>query len=560
MSKKLSLSYLEIPVIILAFFAGWYLLGHYALGGPLSTDITVYMNVGMNHIENTFILNRYFHVFLEVVFLKLAPTPLIGFQYFWAFLMAATALLVYYNTRSFTSRSNFIHGLLAVGIFFSFQFFAQTAGIAYVDITAMFMVMVVVTIFMVSARWQHRSKWILILLGALFYLAFKTKETTLISGLLFIGLGFQDGEFQFKAFLKNIAYLLVGIVVGIIFFAMLSWIILGDPFFGLRPKEFYDFFMASVRSAPNATQEVAVLGNWYTAFFLQVFYIPFILFILAGIKPNQDLDLSHRLIWCLPLGLIIFVSLSANITWGPRFLLPAIPIICVLTPQFLNFEIPCSARERIRAAILFLIEIALILILRIIMRYALPKIGLDTTLFFVNIYESAILSIILAISFLWKRFITSISIVVAVLILALIASPIVSNVKMMLKSPNRAESDLTFYPYSSFSEEIHFQQDMKMFVSFNAWKVLGVSGYCNTLDDVLDLFNIYFNASSTRNNFTVSSDPTLISSIVTSTSYSYILISEGDWQAIPDSEQSILEQRYIQIEDKQSLLVFLQAK
>jgi hypothetical protein len=188
--KNHLLENIDVFIAAIGSLGIWVIFAKFAPGGPIGSDILLYMNAGINHVEETLILNRYFHVFLEGFFLRAAPTPLIGIQYYWAFLMAATAFLVYYNARSFTGKSNLIRGALAVGLFFSVGYFATSTGNVEVDLTAMFMVMVIVTVFLASARRQHRSKWILIILGVLFYLVFKTKETSLVSGSLFFGVWF----------------------------------------------------------------------------------------------------------------------------------------------------------------------------------------------------------------------------------------------------------------------------------------------------------------------------------------------------------------------------------
>jgi hypothetical protein len=125
---KQILARLDLILAIIGSGSIGVLLARYALGGPLSTDILLYMNAGLNPIKETFILNRYFHVFLEGLFLRSAPSPLIGYQYYWAFLIAATAFFVYYNARSFTKTSTIIHGLLAAAFFLSVRYFAAEAG------------------------------------------------------------------------------------------------------------------------------------------------------------------------------------------------------------------------------------------------------------------------------------------------------------------------------------------------------------------------------------------------------------------------------------------------
>jgi hypothetical protein len=566
MIKKFKLSFLEIPLALLGFLIAWDWLGRHALGGPLSTDSNGYMNLALNPAVDASVMNRFMHIYMMRVFLKLAPTPLTGFQYYWAFLLAATALLVYINARSITSRSTFIHGLLAVGIFFTIPEFAQEAGMAGVDMAAMFMIMVMVTFFVLSVRRQHRSTWLLGGLGFVFFLALRTKETALVTALLFIGLGVEDGQFRFKELWHRLVYVIAGLLAGIVFFAMLNWILVGDPLFGWRLSNIRDFLSNYVGPTTGQSRTDAVSGNWYSAYILGVIYIPFILYLIGGIRFSHDLDLGQKLVWCLPLALVCFVCLFTSITWGPRFLLPAVPIICLLGPQFLDFSIPEENRERVKLLIISVIALGLLLTLRLAMRVLVPRMGWNIDLFYVTFYVPAVLSSILAISFLWKRFSASISIVGAVLIIALVVTPVVTNARTMLKAKNRTESNLVYYPYSAFKDEIHFTPGMKMFVSFDAWNTLGVGGYCNTTDDVRDIFNVVFDASSTRSNFTVPyylakyATQSELDADATQASYTYLLLSTEDWHKLPSAERLTLEQHYTLSEDPLGRLEFLKTK
>ncbi len=72
----------------------------------------------------------------------------------------------------------------------------------------------------------------------------------------------------------------------------------------------------------------------------------------------------------------------------------------------------------------------------------------------------------------------------------------------------------------------------------------------------MDLINIYFNANSTRSNFAVLYDPVAIGTDVARTSYTFIVMSKTDWQAIPDATRSALEQRYNLLEDNKGCRFF----
>ena len=167
-----TLQWLEVALVVLVSLTIGVLFSLYARGGPNSSDITLYMNVGMNRIKMPFILNRYFHVFLQTIFVRLAPSPLQGYHAFWGFIVGINTLLVYLGARMALKRSNPLHGVLAVLIFFSFSAVAETAGVIVVDFTAMTMIALFFLLYLFSAKQGHRNPWLVGALGFVLYLAF----------------------------------------------------------------------------------------------------------------------------------------------------------------------------------------------------------------------------------------------------------------------------------------------------------------------------------------------------------------------------------------------------
>jgi hypothetical protein len=107
----------------------------FARGGPHSTDSLYYLDASLNNLKDPFILNRYMHVFIQKLFVEVFSSPLVGAQFFWAFEVAITGGLVYWAARSFSRKSNLIHGILAILIFFSAPALGNYAGTPLVDIS-----------------------------------------------------------------------------------------------------------------------------------------------------------------------------------------------------------------------------------------------------------------------------------------------------------------------------------------------------------------------------------------------------------------------------------------
>ena len=65
-------------------------------GGPIFSDEFLYIDAGLRNFAEPSYGNRYFHIYLQKLFMSLAPTPLQGVRIFWGFLIALTAALIYY--------------------------------------------------------------------------------------------------------------------------------------------------------------------------------------------------------------------------------------------------------------------------------------------------------------------------------------------------------------------------------------------------------------------------------------------------------------------------------
>ncbi|MFH2101947.1 MAG: hypothetical protein ABIJ39_01135 [Chloroflexota bacterium] len=555
---------IELALSLGGFTMLFLALAIYARGGPVSTDVFWYANVGLNGIKDTFILNRYFHVYLEKLFIELAPNPLAGLQYFWAFLIAFTSLLIYLCARLFSKQSNVIHGVLAVLMFFSLGSIAETAGNPIVDLTAMAMGMVIVGVYLISAHFSHRYSWLIAILGLLTFLAFRTKETVIATSVLLVSLGITDGEiFNFRHFARKMIWIAVGITAGIAFMAILSGLILRDPAFGLRGSEFRQFLSTYVLGAAMA-QEQPNLTNWFTAYWFGALWIPFSFYLISGIKASSVLEFSRRLVWMVPLVIIAFVIISVGDQWGyqTRFVIPALPVICFLAPQFLIFDIPNTKREQVLLALLGAGTIGAVLLVPLVMRSAVPALGMDLMLFVSKTFIPLIFVLILGFIFLSRRVTAKTNIVIGALVLATLMSPVISNFKVLFlyrPHPNLLFIEKQVYPFSSFSNQIRFSPGMRMYVSFQVWGTIGNFYYTKNIDELLSLFNIYFDANSTRDNFTYLENTSASSDDILSLEYDYVLLANNEWQLLSQDAEtySRIEEQYSAFFDDRDILALL---
>ncbi len=552
------------PILAGVGFLGLFLsLSYLAPGGPQGSDVLGYITVGIvgSKAMGGF-YNRYFHILLQRIFIKLAPTPLQGAQFYWAFLVASVCLLVYLGARLFSKRSHPLHGLIALGLFLSIAAIADSDGITQVDLTAMFVVALLVVTYLLSARVEHRSKWLIMLFGLLFYLAFKTKETTLPAGILIVGLGFiTENKFNWLFFRKNFLYLLAGAAAGLVFFAIWTWLAVGDPLFGLRPSEFIDY-LSSYGQTQTGGQNG--LGNWYDSFFFTTLLVPFILYLLSGLRTN-DLAVTRRLVWLVPLALIILLSISIGNKWGfdPRFVFPVLPAICLLVPQLFNFELPTARRDQLAAAILFLAGLVVLVLVRLLMKFLLPKLGWNITTYVNVVLYPVLITCLLAIYYFSSRPGIKTSTVTFILLVGLLVSPLVRNFKVLfITHDNLKNSQIIFYPFSAFSNQLVYSPRMEMYISANIWSILGNPFSTKNVDEVVNAFDIYFNVNSSRDNFTIDSPNQDNILGVLNKGYGYILLSQASWQSLVTDPQVLLvaEQKYQIFHDPKNLLILLEAR
>lgn len=507
-------------------------------GGPVSSDLLLYMNVSINRIGDPFILNRYFYVFLQGFFLRIAPQPLIGYHYYWGFTIAVIIFLIYVCVRKITVRSNFLHGLLAIFIFLAITGLPEIAGINEVDFSAAMMILAVVAVYLFSVEKKNDHPLIIIFLGIVFFLAFKTKETTIPVAILFLGLGWVgDNEFDWKYLLRNIKWLTLGIALGIIGFSLLNLIFLGDLYFGLRPAEWIIFFETYVPS-PSFNEGI-VNGisylDWFGGFFFAQLLIPFLLFILSGIIFSPKMKKPVRIIWYLPLIYILMLIFSISDMWGYllRFALPIIPVICVLAALTFDLSAFNSPDHRKKQLIFLGAGLLIMLGVRLLLRVIFPADLFDRAAIIYLVYHPVLFALLIFVLFQNKEK-PLVNLAGYILVVSILLTPFLSNMREILISrKNEQEFSQIVASFSEIEEHVSFHPEMRFYITNH---VFAHTEIVKNVDEVLMLFNIYFNENSTRRNFWFVEYPPDITGNILAERFDYALISQREWQMMQQNE------------------------
>ena len=546
--SKQTLKWIEIGLAVLVSLMIGILFAVFAQGGPNSSDITLYMNVGMNGIKMPFILNRYFHVFLQTIFIKLAPSPIQGYHLFWGFIVGLNTCLIYLTARKALKRSNPIHGILAVLILFSFSAFAETSGVIVVDFTAMTMITLFFFVYLLSLNQGHQNPWLVGALGFVLYLAFKTKETTLPAAVLLVGLGWVNGEgFDFRRLLKNALWVLCGGLGGIVFFGVLSWIFLGDPFFGLRISEWREFLGTYAVYSSRVLETMNTLGDgnlddWYKGYWLEFSLLPFLFYLISGIRLDRKVGAARRLLWLVPLTYTLFLIISINNRLGYeiRFGLPVLPVLAVLAPQFIDIRWPETKRKRIRLLLYLGIGMVVAIGIRLVLRLIVPARGLDLGSVVTLMYYPVLITVFLASLFLFREKLLW-QVVNALILISLMVSPVASNLRsMFIFRENQAQFNEVILPFVEFEDKIDFSKTTNFYMTYDVFDQHELKIGKN-LDELVALFNIYFDTNATRENFTYVEAPKDISGALLSGSYDYALVTMDDWIAMQEPEEKLTQ-------------------
>ncbi len=542
----ISIPWLEWLLILLAAIALGLLLAKNG-GGPLFSDEFYYLDASLNGYTSLQVLFYYTHLYFQRFFMEMAKTPIAGAKYYWAFLITGTALMIYLASRLLTQRSTALNALLGSGLFLSLPILAKYSGVPKNDFTAMFIVALISLIYLLAARNQFKSPVLLALLGFLFLLAFKSKETAVISGLIFLGFGFgSNGRFQLKLFWKRLRFFLIGFALGIVIFIFLNFLIVRDAFWGLRPSEFIGYLQV----ARNISGTMEASERFPTSYVFQFALLPLLFYLISPFKLSKDEFLiPKKLLWSYPLILIIILMVSAIADSGrgfyDRFYFPVLPILCIFGAQVILPAEP-PLREDWRRFILFAMLGVVIGTGSVILIQSAIE-GSKITL--IQAVQHVLLPIFLCLTLLslgWKQTVTARSLNLPVLLLsAMLVPPIFANFQsIVVEQPINKRLSTMLYPFSAFNSEIQYSPDMVLYVSSSMYKEYQMLTLKK--DELRSMFNVYFRANATVDNFILPIDYDYAKGILVyndpletlpSMNYDLAFLTAHDWsqvQGIPD--------------------------
>ena len=510
----------------------------YEYGGQLAgSDMLGYVNIGFRRGLSEHMLNRYVHIYALRTLTSLFPSPLEGLRYYSAIASGLAVLLAYYSARSMSKTPQIMRGVIAIALLLGLPIVVDTLLTPGVDTSAMIAVLALTAIYVRSAKDHHRNPWVIRLLGLAVFLAFKTKETTLVWSVTLLGFAITNGSgFNTRKLAANLWILIQGVFAGIVVFAIANSFFVGEPLFGLRPKDYLGYSNAWKNVAADTSDPFDIL----TKLVLPRGAITFIFFIVAGIWNRSSNFRWFKPLWLVPLFLLVFLTVTINrITSGvaPRHYLPGFALIAVLGSQVVGSRLP-RQDDRKKAFWLILGTLGLMGFLGLI------GLSLRPTWTFPRYFETILTPITLALAFgLILTFAHRRRIVELPVLLCLL---IVTIYPIRFKFPEIARENPVLLPNARFDAVLAFEDqfaELESATTFISSSMLPHLQIHYDRNELRALFNVALDVRTERDNFQIGEmDAEFIKDLELGM-FIHVLISSDDWEWMRTAPQDRPEWR-----------------
>jgi hypothetical protein len=519
----------EVVVVVGAFV--WLARYGWVHGGQVAgSDVLAYIDAGLRGLENTFILNRYTHVYLLRTFAFLASTPIEGMRLYSGFALSVGTLLVYLSSRTMSSTSGPLNGLVAAGLFLSLPLALDLIMAPTVDASVMLMVLAVVFIYIQSARRDHSRRALLVLFGALFFLALRSKEVTIALVVLIPGFGMESNStFRFRRFAQTIKYVAAGMVAGILVTIILNGLLLDSPLFGFRPSDIAEYreqwasILGSAARGSETFSTILMVGSG----------VLFVLYVAAGVAEGRFMRRSITLLWAFPLTLIaILILFSTQMNWFivTRGFFSGYAVIAVLASQAGRIT------DLRSVGVAKLGQVGLIaaglLALLIVIGFS-TKGDLHFQAYFQAAMAPILVSIILLVVILFRRRPEQL-LLILLLLLPLSLYPARRNLLDFAARPAREKPNIRFEPLLAFQDHFLNLDELHMFVSEEIPPHLLIG---ENEDELSGLMNTAFDLRTDRGDYKFGRRDQMLVENLESGTYTHLLLVSDDWDWLRTSPQ-----------------------
>jgi hypothetical protein len=348
---------------------------------------------------------------------------------------------------------------------------------------------------------------------------------------LFAGFLFgEDGKLDLRLFLRRMLYVLIGILAGILLFAVLNGIFLKDALFGLRPSDYFSFSKSYVEG--NIEEDSKNLVNWFTDYLFESIPYLFVAYLLSGARRLGSLTRQERIPWLVPLAFVAILSAIIGFSkWGvvPRHIFPVLPLIAAFAPQLIMHDKLDKKKDLLWLGVSLLLTAAALLAGRFfLMKASLASPYNYPEYLSSSIYPIALLGLI-ALVFLMNRYSFK-TIFLPLLVFGIfIRYPLTLNANTFFTlQPNVNKMNERLQAFRPFEKEFAAADPGSILVFERALYRLNHS---SRYAEFIGLYNMYFDRRLTTKNVTMTTLDDYTPELITTGMPDAILISAEEFDA-----------------------------
>ena len=510
------------------------LLVYYA-GGPITWDELYYMYLSLFPRQESSLLNRYFHIYLQRFFFFLTNwDPFSGAKLYWAFCILFTAGFTFYSTYTLIpskrESTKIIGGIFSLLVYFTFPYILDYPGVTYSDYTSMMLCSVFIFLF-IHARKNPRG--IFILLGLLFLFSIKTKEIGLCLTIFLFDKKIYGDPFDSKSIKKFALLFLLGIGIGISLFALNDYFILNDFLFSLRISNWQTLFSFNLRQR-DLYDLVDLFGTLVRSGIL--YLLLFTIYIFDKLKKLGKFDPSLQFLWAYILVVFAFhlmTSVSGSLIIVIRYFVVLAPALAILCAQIVTLVEDAIEKKTLLKLLLYLV---ICIAISSCISFAAGRLGWETDQFLERIFLPMLMLLSLFFFFHEKTWTRSMQAgLLGLMLLCLLPSK--------LTALHHRDIEHAFerrvHPLTENMDVLAYSPQMDLFISsdiYDNYEILGRDRESNSW-----MYALLFRQDINLDQF--SFDEFLYENFVKG-AFTSAFLSNHDWDSLDEEQQDAIGQAY----------------